>query len=143
MDYQNEIIIKTLYRHQNEPVQNLKLFECAWDEFPELQTTDKITWTGNSLLMMQGLDRYEVGVFTPTGDVVGAAIIAPDIWDAHVGPCISVFAQYILPEFRNRGISLKLMREAIRITKESNYTVLAFTHRVGDYRYETVYKEIK
>ena len=144
MASQNEtkLYLKTLYRHRNEPIQNLNLFKNAWHEFIELQTSTEDEWVGRSLLMLQGLDRYELGIFRPDGLVIAAAIVAYDDWDAHVGPCMSVFAQYVLPDYRNRGISLKLMREAIRITRDSEYNTLAYTHRKGDWRYETIYRRV-
>lgn len=138
----DKLIIKTLYRHQTEPVQNLNLFKTAWHEFIELQTTSQDEWVGRSLLSMQGLDRYEIGVFRSDGIPIAAMIVGYDFWDAHVGPCMSVFAQYVLPDYRNRGISLKLMREAIRITRDSEYNTLAYTHRKGDWRYETIYRRV-
>lgn len=144
MASQNEtkLYLKTIYRHHNEPVQNFDLFKRAWGECIELQSTTESEWIGRSLLMLQGLDRYEVGIFRPDGYVVGGAVIAHDPWDTHVGPCMSVFTQYVLPEYRNRGISLKLMREALRITRLSEHTTLAFTHRKGDWRYETIYRRV-
>jgi len=55
---------------------------------------------------------------------------------------MSVISQYVLPDYRNRSISLLCMREAIRIAKANGYSVLAYTHRLGDWRYETIYKRI-
>jgi GNAT superfamily N-acetyltransferase len=74
--------------------------------------------------------------------VVGGLCLAPDPWDVHVGPCLSVFAQYVLPEFRLQGVSARLMREALRIAKKSGVPALAFTHRKGPWRYETIYRKV-
>jgi GNAT superfamily N-acetyltransferase len=77
------------------------------------------------------------------GTVIGAALVAHDPWDAHVGPCVSVFTQYVLPEHRNSGVSQALMRECLRIARAAGAGVLAFTHRKAPWRYETRYRRIK
>ena len=117
------------------------MFTRAWDECTELQVTPKHAWVGRALLALQGLDRFEIAAFNGE-QVVGGIVIAPDPWDVHVGPCMSVFAQYVFPEFRQQGVSARLMRAAIRVAKESGAEVLAFTHRKGPWRYETIYRKV-
>lgn len=131
----------TFHRRAGEPVQNLDMFSRAWDECVELQVTPKEEWIGRALLSLQSLERYEVAVIAHS-EVVGGLIIAHDPWDAHVGPCISVFSQYVMPEFRHTGVSNRCMREAVRIAKQSGAKVLAFTHRKGPWRYCTIYRRI-
>ena len=129
-------------RQPGEPVQNLDMFTRAWDECVELQVTPKQEWVGRALIALQGLERFEIGVQV-RGNVVGGICLARDPWDVHVGPCMSVFAQYVLPEFRLQGVSARMMREAVRIAKQSGAPVLAFTHRKGPWRYETIYRRIR
>ena len=128
-------------RNPGEPVQNLDLFTRAWGECIELQVSACDEWVGRSLLSLQGLRRYEIAAVVDCR-VVGGIVVADDPWDAHVGPCMSVFAQYVMPDFRLRGISPRLMREALRIAKRSEYSVLAFTHRKAPWRYETIYRKV-
>lgn len=142
MQTQSTTELVTFHRLPDEPVQNVELFQRAWDECIELQVQSKDEWLGKALLALSALDRYEVVVLHGS-HVVGAVVVALDPWDAHVGKCMSVFAQYVLPEYRNAGISLALMREAVRITCASGEHVLAFTHRKAPWRYETVYRRIK
>lgn len=133
----------TFHRLPGEPVQNVALFERAWDECIEMQVQDKSAWVGRSLLALSSLERFEIAAVHGT-DVVGAVVLASDPWDAHVGPCMSVFAQYVLPEYRNVGVSLMLMRESMRIARcTAGVHVLAFTHRKAPWRYETIYRRIK
>lgn len=128
-------------RRQAEAVQAPELFRAAWDECIELQVMDKQTWLQHTLGTLASLDRFELGMHN--GDVtVGGVILARDN-DIHIGDCLAVVAQYVMPEYRNRGISLWCMRECIRLAKELGHTHLAFTHRKGDWRYETIYKELK
>lgn len=135
--------IHQAFLHPDEPVQNYELFSRAWDECIELQVQDKERWAGRSLLSLQSIPRWEIGA-VHGGEVVGAILIGHDPWDCHVGPCASVFAQYVLPEFRLQGISGMLMRRAVRIARSmDDVQVLAYTHRQGPWRYETIYKPLK
>lgn len=106
----------------------------------ELRCQSQSKWAEDTLHVLSCLDRHEVAAVIDHR-VVGGVIVAEDE-DIHVGPCVSVFAQYVLPEYRNRGISLALMREAVRIAKELGANVLAYTHRKGPWRYETIYRRI-
>lgn len=144
MDLTQEPSVSVLIasRRPGEPVQNLDMFTRAWDECTELQVTTKQEWVGRALLSLQGLDRTEIGVIV-NGQTVGGICLAADPWDVHVGPCVSVFAQYVLPEFRLQGVSARMMRAAIRVARDSGANVLAFTHRKGPWRYETLYRRIK
>lgn len=142
MHRQSKIERVTFHRLPGEPVQNVALFERAWDECIELQVSTKAEWLGRSLIAMSSLERFEIAAVHGT-DVVGGLVLASDPWDAHVGPCMSVFAQYVLPEYRNVGISRMLMREAYRIASCSCVRVLAFTHRKAPWRYETIYRRIR
>jgi len=133
--------VLTLWRTTGLPVQNYSLFQRAWDECIELQLQDKETWASRAVLALQSLDRWEIGVFNGC-TIVGAVCVARDTTDPHVGECLSVFAQYVVPEHRNKGVSLRLMRAAVAIAKVNGYKCLAYTHRLGDWRYETVYRKI-
>jgi len=131
----------TTFRHRGEAVQDLELFARAWDEFPELKVTPRQEWLGRTLLSLQGMDRWEIGVHDGVKSL-GALVLAHDPWDAHVGPCMSVFAQYVLPKYRNTGIAQRCMRGALRVAKGAGVPVLAFTHRKGPWRYETIYRRL-
>lgn len=132
--------IKT-FRDAGDDIQNLELFATAWDECIELQVRDKDEWLDKTLRTLSRLDRFEIGLFDGAR-CVGGVVLAQDN-DIHIGECLSVYAQYVLPEYRNKGVSSRCMRECIRIAKELSWTHLAYTHRLGDWRYETVYKAIK
>ncbi len=136
------IRIVNTFRLRGEAVQSLELFLRAWDECTELQQQSKEIWAGRALLALQGMDRYELAAFVDN-TFAGGVVLAHDPWDVHVGPCMSVFAQYVLPEHRLKGISPRLMREALRIARKAGETTLAFTHRAGPWRYNTVYRSIK
>jgi GNAT superfamily N-acetyltransferase len=129
------------YRKAREAVQAPELFLRAWDECLELQVVDKEAWVASALHRLTLFDwRYEIGMHNGL-HTVGGIVLAPDD-DIHVGPCLSVFAQYVMPEYRNRGVSLRCMRLAERAAKDLGYNTLAYTHRLGDWRYETIYRRL-
>lgn len=135
--------VSTTYRHPGDSVRNVDLFSSAWNECVELQTQSQNDWVGSSILSLQGLSRFEIALMRSDGIPVGAAVLAADPWDVHVGPCWSVFAQYVLPEYRLQGVSFKLMREAVRVARANGAHILAYTHRKGPWRYETLYRRIQ
>lgn len=136
-------LIRT-YRRAGEGVQNVSLFQRAWGECVELQQQDQGAWMARAILALQSLDRHEIGVFIdePSPQCIAGIIIANDQWDAHVGPCCSVFTQYVLPEYRGMGISRMFIREALRIARNEGAKTLAYTHRVGPWKYSTTYRRI-
>lgn len=119
---------------------NLHLYSIAWDECIELQVSDKQTWFEWLVQCMYQSDRWEITV-EQDGFAIGGLILSPDR-DVHVGKCMAVGSQYVVPEHRNKGVSIRLMREAVRIARREGYSMLAYTHRVGDWRYKTIYRKI-
>lgn len=133
--------IVSTYRLPGEAVQNLEFFVRAWDECIELQQQQRDTWVGKAILSLQGMARWELAAFCGV-EFAGGLVLAHDPWDVHVGPCMSVFAQYVLPEHRLKGASPRLMREAIRIARKEGVTTFAYTHRAGAWRYSTLYRSL-
>lgn len=131
----------TTSRLPGEAVQNVSLFIRAWGEFVELRTQPQDKWLGQALLALQALPRFEIAVASDS-TIVGGMILGMNPWDAHVGPCCAVWTQYVLPEFRNIGISRYLMREAMRVAHSLDAPVLSYSHRVADWKYETIYRKV-
>ncbi len=117
------------------------LFSTAWDECIESQGMDKETWIARTLKMIQSVPRYELGCLHEGVPVGGVTLTLGD--DPHVGECLIVMSQYVLPEYRNRGISLHCMRECLRLAKYLGHDILAYTHRERDWVYTTTYRKIK
>ena len=120
-----------------DPVHNVGLFLAAHEECAELQTQPARAWLGKTLHALQSVGRTEVLVRV-NGENAGGGIIARG-FDPHVGECIEILCQYVLPEFRNMGVSARIMRKAVKLAKGS---VLAYTHRIGDWKYLTQYRRI-
>lgn len=90
---------------------------------------------------LSALDRYEVGVVLDNTPVGGILLVQDDDW--HVGRCLAVVSQYVLPEHRHTGVSRACMRYTVNIAKELQYPTLAYSHRKGPWRYETIYRRIQ
>lgn len=131
----------TSYREAGEAVQSYELFSTAWDECVELQVQAKENWAQQVLSTLQVQDRWEIGVFAD-GKVIGGIVVVSEI-DPHVGRCMSVIAQYVMPEYRCTGVSVRCMRKAMELARESGYPVLAFTHRIADWKYSTIYRRVR
>lgn len=132
----------TCEKLQYQSCTNPHLYSKAWEECIELQVMDKQAWCQHYTGILESVNRWEIGLWdTHNHFAVGGLVLAHDS-DIHVGRCMSVISQYVLPDYRNRSISLLCMLEAIHIAKANGYSVLAYTHRLGDWRYETIYKRI-
>jgi GNAT superfamily N-acetyltransferase len=135
-----DISVTSTHRLPGERV-DMQLFQRAWDECVELQQQPKSLWLSRTVAMLACVERYEITA--SVGDkLIGGVIVGPDD-DCHVGRCYSVFAQYVLPEYRLQGVSPKLMRAALRIARSTGSPTFAYTHRQGPWRYETTYRSMQ
>jgi GNAT superfamily N-acetyltransferase len=85
--------------------------------------------------------RYEV-LFYVGDTLVGGASLTLDR-DPHVGECANVVWQYVLPAYRNRGISRSVLRQARRLAVLSGVSTYSYTHRTGDYSYSIRYRRVR
>lgn len=114
----------------------------AAEEFPEFRW--QRTVAEQAYLIHQSIDanwRVEVVAYTDWMVPVGILILTEDD-DMHVGRCLSVQWQYVLPEYRNAGIARRFMRTAIQLAQQEGYPVLAYSHRVGPGEYSIKYRRI-
>jgi GNAT superfamily N-acetyltransferase len=116
------------------------LVRAAWDECIESQGMDKEAWVARTLNLHQAHTRYEIYLYEADAIVGGLTLTVDD--DPHVGECLSVLSQYVLPEYRNRGVSGRCLRECLRIAKDCGAKYLAYTHRKKDWVYTTTYRRI-
>lgn len=123
-----------------EPTGDSSLYWHAWGEFIELQVMDREAWVEHHTALLTSLPRYEF-TLTDGGTLVGGLILVHD-HDVHVGECMSVLANYVLPEYRSRVLGSRLFRAALNLTRDTGCSVLAFTHRVKDWQYITNYRKL-
>lgn len=138
---EHKLTLQCFQRDSGQAVQNVQLFRKAWAEFEELQVQSEEIWVGRALYALSALSRFELAVFDGF-EVIGAAVLAMDMHDAHVGPCMSVYAQYVLPDYRNKGVSRSMMRKAYQITADSEAQILVYSHREGPWKYSNTYRRV-
>ena len=135
------MIVTAAKRNRDEPTLMPIFGERAWDECAELQVQDKYVWLSKLINSLMNYERYEITV-ADKGKYLGGCILLHEYADPHVGECMTLLTQYVLPEFRHLGVSRILMRHARRKTKEENCKVLAYSHRIRPFVYETIYKVV-
>ncbi len=85
--------------------------------------------------------RAEITARDTTGKLVGFVALVEDD-DSHIGELMGVQWFYVLPEYRGT-VGRRLVRETHRIAKATGYEVMAYTHRLGEGRYEINYRRLK
>lgn len=110
-------------------------------EFPELrQHTDYREDVHRVVSSLSEFDRTEV-VAIDDGKVVGGAVIVLE-FDQHVGPCMSLQWQYVLPEYRCKRLGVLFVRELLRQAGWAGIRNVCYTHRVGRGQYTVTYREV-
>lgn len=92
------------------------LYASAWDECSEAHIMDKHAWIEHVMASVREIVRYEFHALCD-GNVVGAMVVAEELGDPHVGRCLSVAYNYVLPPYRNRGIAKHFIRGAMQLAK--------------------------
>jgi len=135
-------VLSVIYnlRQPGEPTDGRWFMDEAWSECSELQTTSLQDFRRRAHDSVCSLERLEVVAFVGSR-AAGIAVLAVDD-DLHVGECLSVQWQYVLPEFRNLGVSPAFLRVAKNLARQLNLPVIAFTHRLGPGVYKTSYRRV-
>jgi len=111
-------------------------------EFPELrQSKDYREDVHRVVTSLSEFDRTEI-VCTDNGVVVGGAVIVLDD-DQHVGPCLSLQWQYVLPAYRNKRLGRYFVRELLRQAGWAGIKNVCYTHRTGVGKYTLTYREVR
>jgi GNAT superfamily N-acetyltransferase len=113
------------------------LFRLAYAEFPELRMQPFSIWYLKWERGMHQVDRYLVKVRCGELIVGMAAVVLDD--DPHVGLCLTLHSQYVLPAYRNKFVAGRVLREVRRLAKVHRLGVIAYSHRVRDWTYELRY----
>lgn len=110
-------------------------------EFPELrQSKDYRDDVHRVVSSLSEHDRTEI-VCIDDGIVVGGAVIVLDD-DQHVGPCLSLQWQYVLPAYRSKQLGRIFVRELLRQAGWAGIRNVCYTHRKGKGKYTVTYQEV-
>lgn len=87
-------------------------------------------------------ENGRVEILAIVGNRPAGFIILCHEHDNHIGECLGVQFNYVLPEYRNLGIVRQFFRMAEAIARENGIPVMAWTHRTGVGQYTLRYRRI-
>lgn len=117
-----------------------ELHRVAYAECVELRVQSYDKWHSSYIASWESVDRYSISAYDGVR-LIGRLILVK-CYDIHVGDCMAVHTQYVLPQYRNSGITRRLLRTACALTREHGLSVLSYTHRKSDWVYHTTYRRI-
>ena len=134
--------IRVTHRAEGEPTDGRLIAQDAVMVFPEMRwqssTEDAIERIVRSI---EENDRIEITATSQEGQVIGFACVVHDE-DDHVGPCLGVQWNFVLPESRG-SVGIRMWREIRKLAAGLPYEVLAYTHRVGPAAYLIRYMRLR
>lgn len=124
-----------------EPTRVGDLLLGAWADTPELGWNRSYA---EQLAVMQASamehERVELHATDGCGQLVGCCVLVLDD-DLHVGLCLSIMWNFIVPEHRGT-LGRRFLRAAYCLARALGVATLAYTHRRGVGRYETTYRRV-
>lgn len=106
-------------------------------EFREGGTLEQVT--ARMLAATESLSRTEL-LAVVDGQLVGFACVVEDE-DMHVGRCLTLQWQYVVPEHRGR-IGAEFLRWLSRFARCQGFQFIAYSHRVSARHYAIKYRRI-
>ena len=116
------------------------LASAAWSELPELQYQPCEGFLRGFTEAHEDSERVEFLAYNGPLLVGGGILVLEH--DVHVGPCLSLAWQYVLPEYRHIGVVRRLHKVLVQSAKALNIPSIAYSHRIGTGEYITKYRRI-
>lgn len=135
--------VNTLTRHRNagEVTSIVDLLSHALVELPEFAWGGSPSQTRTRMReATEQHDRVEL-LAVSDGGVVGCMVLVEDD-DLHVGHCLTVMWNYVLPEHRGL-VGRRFLRAAFGLARQAGIPVVAYTHREGVGQYRTTYRRVR
>lgn len=117
-----------------------EIIPAVYAELPEFSyggTLDEVS--RRMLAATEGLDRYEL-LAVSGGDLIGFACVVEDD-DMHVGRCLTLQWQYVVPEHRGK-IGGEFLRWLARTAREQGFQFVAYSHRITSRHYAIKYRRV-
>lgn len=109
-----------------------------------LDEVEELTWQESRTTAQQRMldsaieqDRIEIAVFDKDR-IVGFSCLAED-YDIHVGRCLTVMWDYVVPSHRGGTVGQRMLRAAMRLARQHGFAVLCYTHRTAPGIYQVKY----
>jgi GNAT superfamily N-acetyltransferase len=129
-------------RNAGDPCMGEWILPEVLDEVEELTwQEDKPTALQRMLLSAVEQDRIELAVFDGSR-IVGFCALAED-YDIHVGRCLTVMWDYVVPSHRGGNVGQLMLRAAMQRARQHGFAVLCYTHRTSPGTYQVKYKRLE
>jgi hypothetical protein len=133
-------MITSSWRREGDPCQGAPMIDHVYAELPEFRAGGNLEDVRARMLgATEQLDRCELTAVVG-GVLVGFACIVEDE-DMHVGSCLSLQWQYVVPEHRGK-IGAAFLRELVKLGRILGFRFVAYSHRVNDRHYAIKYRSI-
>ena len=137
------IVVSVDYRDAGIRTAGREVIEEALEEFTEFTWASTPAEAAKRLIdSAEENDRAEITVRTQNGTLVGLLILAED-HDDQVGPVMGVQWNFVSADYRHQAIGQRMFREALKVAKAAKFNIMAYTHRIGEGRYEINYRRVK
>jgi len=118
-----------------------EIIPSVYDDLPEFRESGPLEDVARRMLeATEGLSRCEL-LAVIDGQLVGFACAVVDE-DMHVGPCLSLQWQYVLPEHRGK-IGRDFLRWLVKNGQAFGFKFVAYSHRVNSRHYAIKYRRLK
>lgn len=137
---ESELVCKTTYYAAGEESPDmLTLATAAWYELPELQLTSKNAFIQRAEESIFRCPRVEIVYYPRGSDIPIGGCVVVEEEDLHVGRCMSLMWQYVLPAYRSYGLAGQYIRSVRRLAREEGLPY-AYSHRSGNFQYTVRYR---
>lgn len=118
-----------------------EIVEQVLDDTPEMLWQSSREEAADRLFTAtESIERVEVEARDPEGHLIGFATASDDD-DPNVGPSLGIQHFYISPEHRG-SVGVRLLQELIKVARKANYTIIGYTRRIGEGRFQLHYMRL-
>ena len=125
-------------RQAGDPTMGEWILPTVLDDIEELTWQDDRQAAAQRILQsVVDEDRIEILV-VEDGLPIGFCALAED-HDIHVGRCLTVMWDYVVPSHRGGTVGQRMLRVAMQRARQYGFAVLSYTHRTGPGVYRVKY----
>ena len=116
------------------------IIPAVYDELPEFRAGGTLVQVSRRMVdATEQLDRHEV-LAVLDGSLIGFACLVEDD-DMHVGRCLTLQWQYVVPEHRGK-VGAKFLRLLVSLGRALGYRHVAYSHRINQHHYAIKYRRL-
>lgn len=116
------------------------IIPAVYAELPEFRDGGTLEHVSRRMLAAtEGLERFEL-LAVIGGELIGFACVVEDD-DMHVGHCLTLQWQYVVPEHRGR-IGGQFLRWLAKAGRDMGFQFIAYSHRISSRHYAIKYRSV-